>query len=106
MKVQVINTDFLHDGTYYYQKSIIDVSPELLKKYPRNLLAVAETVDVPNEDQTIIVDNISSEMVQNNSNLSAVADANNMLAPSAGLAPSAEIVKSKVFKKNKRGRKC
>ena len=80
MKAKVINTDFLHDEKYYSQNSIIDVPPDLIKKYPNNLLAVTKTVD----------DNISSIMVQDNSN------ANNMIVPSG-------IVKPKKYsKKNKR----
>ncbi len=97
MKVQVINTDFLHDGTYYYQNSIIDLPPELIRKYPRNLL----TLDVPDKTKEIE----TSEMIQDNSDLPDVSGANNMPVPS-GLAPSAEIINPKVSKKNKRGRKC
>ena len=111
MKVQVINTDFLHDGKYYSQNSIINVSPDLIKKYPSNLLLVpfAEAVIEPVEKKVPNLDeNVSSEMIQENST------ANNMLAPYAELVPSAKIVKPKSAKgsagggtkKNKRGKKC
>ena len=81
MKVQVINTDFLHDGIYYKQNSIIDIPPELIEKYPHNLLAV----DVPKETKE---KETNSLMIQDNS------DANNMLVPSG-------IVKTKKSKENK-----
>lgn len=93
MKVQVINTDFLHDATYYKQNSIIDMPPDIVKKYPRNLLSVDNSAEETNEPEL-------SQMIQNNSDLPDVSGANNMIAPSA------EIVKPKVSKKNKRGRKC
>ncbi len=108
MKAQVINTDFLHDGKYYSQNSIINVSPDLIKKYPNNLLTVIESsVDETKIEETKIDENVSSDL----SDLSAVADvsemiqdnsnANNMLVPSAELAPYAELVSKKV-KKNKK----
>ncbi len=98
MKAKVINTDFLHDGKYYSQNSIIDISPDLIKKYPGSLLQLLDSKkDTKSEIEF-------SEMVQD------ISTANNMLAPSAELVPFAEIVKPKSAKggskKNKRGKKC
>lgn len=83
MKAQIINTDFLYDGKYYIQNSIVDLPPDIIKKYPHNLLAA----DAPEGTNPIRMDS-HSVMIQNNS------DANNMLVPLG-------IIKTKKLKKNK-----
>ena len=104
MKAQVINTTFLHDGIYYYPNSIVNVPPELIKKYPRILLPVdlfpEETNGNPSlRDLSLREEIKSSEMIwesipteQDSSN------ANNIHVPSG-------IVEPKVSNKNKRGKK-
>ncbi len=78
MKVQVINTDFLHDGTYYYQNSIIDMPPDIVKKYPRILFEY-----FPSEKA---VPEISQEEISQEKDLNQSRQVGT--------------------KKNKRGRKC
>ncbi len=94
MKAQVINTDFLHDGKYYSQNSIINISPDLIKKYPNNLLLVpsAEAVDLFISDE------------KNNSNpvkVNSADDSNEM----NNKIPKEKSAKGG-SKKNKRGKKC
>ncbi|MFA5805565.1 MAG: hypothetical protein WC879_13080 [Melioribacteraceae bacterium] len=95
MKAQVINTDFSHDGKYYVQNSITDLPPDLIKKYPSNLLAVIEPINESINQEINIDENISSKMIQDNST------ADNMPAPSAKIIKPSRQVGTK---KNKRGK--
>ena len=98
MKAQVINTDFLHDGTYYKQNSIIDIHLDIVKKYPKNLFVVGESI---NETKIKEPNNIS-QMIQDNLPAGRQGStANNMLAPSAEIVKPSRQVGTK---KNKRGR--